>query len=190
MLASSSSMPTWLWLAISFSAVARPPRVGSRSTRICGQTASMAATSPPSGAQSLARLVVSPNCSRSSRIVAPWSPSVPLTITTSPGLALVPQMSTPGGISPIPAVLMNSLSAAPWLTTLVSPVTTSTPASRAASAIDRTTVSNSDSGSPSSMMKPQLRYSGRAPLIARSLTVPQTASLPMLPPGNSSGLIT
>jgi len=46
------------------------------------------------------------------------------------------------------------------------------------------------SGRPSSRMKPALRYSGRAPLIARSLTVPLTASVPISPPGKISGLIT
>ena len=43
---------------------------------------------------------------------------------------------------------------------------------------------------PSSMMKPALRNSGRAPPIARSFTVPCTASEPMSPPGKNSGCTT
>ena len=39
-------------------------------------------------------------------------------------------------------------------------------------------------------MKPALKYSGLAPAIARSLTVPQTASVPISPPGKKSGLTT
>ena len=36
-------------------------------------------------------------------------------------------------------------------------------------------------------MKPAVRYFGVAPIIATSLTVPHTASLPMSPPGKNSG---
>ena len=61
-------------------------------------------------------------------IVMPWSPMVPLSSTTSPGRARSPAISTPGGTRPTPAVLMNSLSALPRSTTLVSPVTICTPA--------------------------------------------------------------
>ena len=43
---------------------------------------------------------------------------------------------------------------------------------------------------PSSMMKAADSHSGRAPPTARSFTVPQTASLPMSPPVNSSGVTT
>ena len=43
---------------------------------------------------------------------------------------------------------------------------------------------------PSSMMKAADSQSGRAPPTARSFTVPQTAILPMSPPGNSSGVTT
>jgi hypothetical protein len=45
-------------------------------------------------------------------------------------------------------------------------------------------------GRPSSSMKPDGEASGRAPHMARSLTVPQTARLPMSPPGKKSGLTT
>ena len=39
-------------------------------------------------------------------------------------------------------------------------------------------------------MKDRLRYFGTAPQTARSFTVPQTASLPMSPPGKKSGSTT
>ena len=51
-------------------------------------------------------------------------------------------------------------------------------------------VSNSSKGRPSSKIKPQLRYCGTAPFIARSLTVPHTANLPILPPGKKVGCTT
>src|ERR1017187_7861753 len=85
---------------------------------------------------------------------------------------------------------MKSLSAEPLLTTLVSPVTMDTPAALAASDMDAVMRESSSSGSPSSMMKAAERESGRAPLMARSLTVPWMASLPMSPPGKNSGVTT
>ena len=45
-------------------------------------------------------------------------------------------------------------------------------------------------GSPSSRMNPAESATGRAPHIARSLTVPCTASEPMSPPGKNNGLMT
>jgi hypothetical protein len=54
----------------------------------------------------------------------------------------------------------------------VSPVTICTPHFFAASRIEHTTRQSVSIGKPSSMMNPQLKYSGRAPLIARSFTVP------------------
>ncbi len=45
-------------------------------------------------------------------------------------------------------------------------------------------------GKPSSTTKPADRRSGRAPAIARSFTVPFTASSPISPPGKKSGLTT
>ena len=42
-------------------------------------------------------------------------------------------------------------------------------------------------GSPSSRIRPTLRKRGRAPHMARSLTVPQMASLPISPPGKNRG---
>ena len=45
-------------------------------------------------------------------------------------------------------------------------------------------------GKPSSSRYPALRKSGSAPHIARSLTVPCTASEPMSPPGKKAGVTT
>ena len=95
-----------------------------------------------------------------------------------------------GGTTPTPVVVMNTPSPLPCSTTLVSPVTMGTPASRAAAAIDSTMRFRSASGKPSSRMKLALRYSGAAPSIATSLTVPCTARQPMSPPGKNSGEIT
>ena len=44
-------------------------------------------------------------------MAVPWSPSTPLTITTSPGRACAAEIATPCGTTPMPAVLTNSLSA-------------------------------------------------------------------------------
>ena len=93
-------------------------------------------------------------------------------------------------MAPIPAVLMKIPSPLPLSTTLVSPVTISTPAAAAARCIDATTRRKVSMGNPSSMMKPALKYSGRAPHMARSLTVPFTASVPMSPPGKNRGRMT
>jgi hypothetical protein len=73
---------------------------------------------------------------------------------------------------------------------LVSPVAMGTPAARAAAPMLAAIRSRSASAKPSSMMKAADSATGRAPAIATSLTVPCTASEPMSPPGNSSGLTT
>ena len=87
-------------------------------------------------------------------------------------------------------MLMNSPLPDPRSTTLVSPATICTPASRAAVATDCMMASRSLTRSPSSRIKPSVRYSGVAPCMARSLTVPQTARRPMSPPGKNSGRTT
>ncbi len=96
-------------------------------------------------------------------------------------------MSTPSGTMPTPVVVMNTPSPFPCSTTFVSPVITATPASRAAAAIDSTIRFRSASGKPSSSTNPAARYSGRAPDMATSFTVPCTDRLPMSPPGKNSG---
>ena len=81
-------------------------------------------------------------------------------------------------------------SAAPRSTTLVSPPTISTSAARAAAAIASTSARSTAESSPSSRIIDTVSASGRAPAIARSLTVPLTASSPIEPPGKRSGLTT
>ncbi len=88
---------------------------------------------------------------------------------------------------PVPVVVMKTPSPLPLSTTFVSPVTTGTPASRAAAAIDSTIRFKSASGNPSSSTNPAARLSGVAPDIATSLIVPCTDRQPMSPPGKNSG---
>ncbi len=84
----------------------------------------------------------------------------------------------------------NTPSPLPWFTTLVSPVTTATPAASAAARIDSTTRPSTAIGSPSSRMSASERKRGLAPPMARSFTVPFTASAPMSPPGKKRGVTT
>src|SRR6478672_393409 len=65
-----------------------------------------------------------------------------------------------------------------------------TPARAAASPIRWATAPTRVTSVPSSRMNAAERKSARAPLIARSLTVPLTARSPMLPPGKNSGRTT
>ena len=85
---------------------------------------------------------------------------------------------------------MKSPSAAPRSTTLVSPVTMGTSASRAVAAMLAQTARSSSSAKPSSMTKAAASASGRAAAVARSLTVPATERRPMSPPGKRSGCTT
>jgi len=56
--------------------------------------------------------------------------------------------------------------------------------------MELTIVCKSEINNPSSIIKLAVKYLGTAPLTARSLTVPATASLPIFPPGKKSGLMT
>ena len=87
----------------------------------------------------------------------------------------------------MPLVLINILSPFPFSTTLVSPVTIYTPAFWQAVLIDTNTSQNSSIRKPSSSIKLKDKYLGIAPHIARSFTVPFTASSPILPPGKNMG---
>ena len=78
----------------------------------------------------------------------------------------------------------------PFSTTLVSPVMMDAPTSPKASSIDATIFSRSEIGNPSSMTIAQVRAIGRAPITDKSLMVPETAILPMSPPGKKSGFTT
>ena len=66
----------------------------------------------------------------------------------------------------------------------------STPAAAAAAAIASTSARSSSAGRPSSSTIDRLSASGRAPAMARSLTVPFTARSPIEPPGKRIGLTT
>ncbi len=100
------------------------------------------------------------------------------------------EIATPAGMTPIPVVLINSLSAAPRWTTFVSPVTICTPAFLAAACILSATRRKVSTASPSSKITLQVRYNGLAPLTAKSLTVPLMANSPISPPGKNKGSTT
>jgi hypothetical protein len=82
---------------------------------------------------------------------------------------------------------MKTPSPLPRSTTLVSPVTMATPAAAAAAPHGGHDARRVVDRQPSSRMKPAESASGRAPHMARSFTVPWTASEPMSPPGKKSG---
>src|SRR6185437_12149077 len=108
----------------------------------------------------------------------------------SPGRAEAIESARPSGTTPTPVVVMKMRSPLPRSTTLVSPVTSFTPASSHARRIDATMRWRSVSARPSSRMNAAERKSGVAPPTARSLTVPLTARLPMSPPGKKMGRTT
>ena len=82
---SSSETATSAACASSFSAVARPPRVGSRIQRTAPPSESSASASSCTGAVSLSRSTSSSSSPRATITAIPWSPSVPETSTRSPG---------------------------------------------------------------------------------------------------------
>ena len=65
-----------------------------------------------------------------------------------------------------------------------------TPASFAAFATEERICSSSAAGRPSSRISASESHFGSPPLMQMSFTVPQTASLPMSPPGKKRGLTT
>src|SRR5665647_370563 len=101
-----------------------------------------------------------------------------------------PQSRTGFSTKPIPAVLIMIPSSAPFSTTFVSPVTIAASTSWVASSIDATILRKSLIENPSSITIALVRASGAAPIIARSLTVPETESRPISPPGKKIGLTT
>ena len=140
-----------------------------------------------SGAQSLVTSASIPKSSLARRIVHPCLPTSPVTMIASPGCARVPPTFTPSSICPIPVVVIKTPSTCPLPATLVSPDTICTPASAAVFSIAEAISSSFSIGKPSSMTNAQVRYSGFAPIHARSLTVPQMESLPIFPPGKNAG---
>src|SRR5664280_2625974 len=184
-------MPTPACVAISWSVDATPPRVGSRITwTFSPRPPRRSATRPLRAAVSLASVVSKRRPSRSDMIAIPCTAISPLTRTTSPGRARFGEITMPGATRPTPLTLMKTPSPFPRSTTFVSPVTIGTPAPAAAACIEATMRERSLRGRPSSRMRPAESASGCAPHIARSFTVPCTASEPMSPPGKKSGLTT
>ena len=88
----------------------------------------MVATRSCSGAESLRTVVPNSRPSRQLITATPCTPMSPLTITTSPTVARSGRMSTSGARTPMPAVFTKTPSPLPLSTTLVSPVTSLTPA--------------------------------------------------------------
>ena len=78
----------------------------------------------------------------------------------SPGRAARIESERPSGTTPTPEVVMKTWSPLPRSTTLVSPVTSATPASSHAARIEATIRLRSASGSPSSRMNAADRKSG------------------------------
>src|SRR4051794_19940666 len=187
--ASRTSIATPAVRASSFSTEATPPRVASRMTRTCGPAASSSASTAGHRLRvSDSISASSSNSPRASMIAVPCSPMLPESRMRSPGR--VGANSARGSRRPTPVVQIYMPSAWPRSTTFVSPVTTLTPALSAARATASTSARRVSDSRPSSRISARLSASGRAPAIARSLTVPLTASSPIEPPGNLSGLTT
>src|SRR5450755_588993 len=177
--------------AISFRTDATPPRVASRMQRRCDPAdSSNASTAGHSERVSDSISASSSNSPRASMIAVPCSPMLPESRIRSPGRTAEGDSSARGSRRPSPVVQTYIPSACPRSTTLVSPATISMPASCAAAAIASTSRRRSSAGSPSSSTSDSVSATGRAPETARSLTVPLTASSPIDPPGNRSGLTT
>ena len=187
---SSRRIPTPLFPAISWRAEESPPRVGSFMATTAWPPASSAARiSPLIGATSERRSPSSFRSWRAAMMARPWSPTEPVTRMRSPGRR--PQSRTIRAVTATPVVLRTIPSISPRPITFVSPVTIRAPASRQASAIEACTRSRSARGNPSSRIAPQVRArTSVAPIMARSLTVPQMESRPMSPPGKKIGCTT
>ena len=115
------------WVAISLSVLARPPRVGSRSTRTVGTVFEELRH------QGVKRSGVGDDLGLEGERFAlrqdrhAMVADAPEMITTSPTRALAPPMSRPAGSAPRAVVVMKTPSPLPDSTTLVSPVTIGTP---------------------------------------------------------------
>ncbi len=132
----------------------------------------------------------SSNSPRASMTAVPCSPIGPESRIRSPGRSEPGESEARGSMRPRPVVVTYIESHLPRSTTLVSPAMISTPAARAAAAIASTSARRSSAERPSSSTSESVSASGRAPAIARSLTVPLTASSPIEPPGKRIGLTT
>ena len=190
-LPSRTTMATLDARASSLSTDATPPRVASRRHRRDGPAASSSASTAGHSERVSDSIDASrSNSPRESMIAVPWSPIDPDSRMRSPGRRPAGDRFARGSTRPMPVVQTYIASAWPRSTTLVSPATISTPAASAAVAIASTSARSSSAARPSSRISESVSASGRAPAIARSLTVPLTASSPIEPPGNRIGLTT
>src|SRR3954452_2606559 len=183
---SLTSIATFAARASSLSTEATPPRVASRITRTPGPR--IRSTSGHSDFVSETMSASSSNSPRASMIAVPCAPIGPESRMRSPGRG--GEKAARGSRWPRPVVVMYRPSACPRSTTLVSPPTIRTPAVSAARARASTSSRSVCASSPSSRMRLTVSATGRAPAIARSLTVPLTASSPIDPPGKRRGLTT
>src|SRR4051812_39975209 len=185
--ASSISIATPESRASSLSTDATPPRVASRSCRTPGPRIASTAGHSERVSETTSSESRS-NSPRASMIAVPWAAIGPDSRIRSPGRAGA--NAARGSRRPRPVVVMYRPSAWPRSTTLVSPPTIRTSAASAARAIASTSARSVSASRPSSRIRLSVSASGFAPPIARSLTVPLTASSPIDPPGNRSGLTT
>ena len=85
-------------------------------------------------------------------------------------------------------MFIKILSTAPRGTTFVSPLTIIASFFANSSFIEFTIISSCSTSNPSSIITEQVRYFGFAPIIAKSLQVPQMASFPIFAPLKKRGL--
>ena len=116
-----------------------------------------ASTAAATGAQSLTMGLAKASPSRTAITATPCCPMGPLTSTASPGRTSVAPSGPRARTTPTPLVCTKTPSPLPRSTTLVSPVTITTFAARAAAAMDATTRRRSATANPSSRMSPRLR---------------------------------
>ena len=155
-----------------------------------GRRRAASATSPLSGAVSDSSSTSRSSSPRAIMIAMPWSPIGPETITRSPArIAAGPSVERVLDRPDARRVDVEAIRLAALDDLGVAGDDLDARGLRRR-AIEATMRSRSATGRPSSTMNPADRASGRAPAIARSLTVPFTASSPMSPPGKKSGRTT
>ncbi|MBA7575911.1 hypothetical protein ES708_17747 [subsurface metagenome] len=90
----------------------------------------------------------------------------------------------------MPDVFIKILSALPFSTTLVSPVTIFKPISSRTFFVENNIFLKSETGKPSSRINERLIAAGVHPVVTRSFTVPHMLSFPISPPGKNIGFTT
>ena len=153
-----------------------------------------ASTRPFSGATSERSSSSGPHASscRLAITAMPWSPRVPLTRISSPGRSVQSRTGArPSRTKPMAALESTMPSSSPRPSTLVSPQSTRVSASRQAASMEAWMRSSRSRGWPSSSItQSESPSTSVAPIMARSLTAPHTASRPMSPPGKKGGSTT